>query len=180
MTQRALLALAALLFAVNVKAEDQGAYVGISLGEASQDFTTEVGSFEGSDTSFKLLAGYQFNEHFAVEGGYADGGTQQDTVNGIDVKLASEGLFAAFLAKLPIGQVIAPYAKVGYVVYDSSTTLTAGNNTASESENDDNPIFGLGCEFRLGEHLRLRAEYEYVDVPDVDFDIVSVVATWQF
>ena len=32
---------------------------------------------------------------------------------------SSDGVFAAVLAKLPLGKVVAPYAKLGYVFYDA-------------------------------------------------------------
>jgi opacity protein-like surface antigen len=168
--------IAALLISTAARAEDSGFYLGLSLGEATQS----VDEFEGDDLSFKWLAGYSFNRFLAAEAGFVDGGTQKDALGALDVKLSSDGLFAAVLAKLPIGEVFSPYAKVGYVVYDATTSLTSGGVTVLESESDENPLFGAGLEFRIGDHFRLRAEYEVVDVPDVDFDIVSIVATYQF
>jgi opacity protein-like surface antigen len=168
--------IAGLLMSTAASAEDAGFYLGLSLGEATQ--SNEV--FADDDLSFKWLAGYSFNRFLAAEAGFVDGGTQKDTIDGIDVKLSSDGFFAAVLAKLPIGEVIAPYAKVGYVVYDATSTFTSSGATVTESEKDENPLYGAGLEFRMGDHFRLRAEYEVVDVPDVDFDIVSLVATYQF
>jgi OmpA-OmpF porin, OOP family len=166
-------------------AEDQGFYLGLSLGEATQEFSIDgddigEGTFDGADTAVKLLAGYEFNRYFAVEAGYADTGTQRDDLNGLDVRLSAEGFHAALLAKLPLGRGIAPYAKLGYVVYDSKATLSAEGDSISGSENEDDPLYGLGCEFALGRRLKLRAEYEYIDVAGSDFDIVSLVATFHF
>src|SRR5687768_17466389 len=81
-------------------AEDQGFYLGLSLGEATQEFSIDgddigEGTFDGADTAVKLLAGYEFNQHFAVEAGYADTGTQRDDLNGLDVRLSAEGFYAA-------------------------------------------------------------------------------------
>jgi opacity protein-like surface antigen len=169
-------AISALLVSMAAHAEDSGFYLGLSLGEATQS----VDEFEGSGLSYRWLAGYSFNRFLAAEAGFVDGGTQKDRLGDLGVKLSSNGTFVAALAKLPIGEVLAPFAKVGYVVYDARTTLTSGGVTVTESESDQDLMYGAGIEFRLGDHFRLRAEYEVVDVPDVDFDIVSLVATYQF
>jgi OmpA-OmpF porin, OOP family len=157
-------------------AEDAGFYLGASVGEASQD----AGEFDGSDTSFKLFGGYSFNQYFAAEAGYVDGGEQTDSIDSLDFAVKSDGFFAAALAKLPIGDYVAPYVKLGYVFYDSTTTVSDGSAQLSEDSSDEDLLYGLGLEFKLGEHFRLRAEYEQVDLSDADFDIISVVAAYRF
>lgn len=174
-TRKLLGAFAAILLTA-AHADESGPYLGVSVGEASQ----RADEFGGSDTSFKLLGGYSFNQYLAAEAGYLDGGTQKDNLSALDVKTSSDGYFAAVLAKLPLGNVFAPYAKLGYVVYDSTTSVSSGGARVSESFHDDDLLYGIGCEFRLGENFRLRAEYEQVDVPDADFEIISVGATFQF
>jgi hypothetical protein len=165
-----------ILMSAGARADDSGFYLGAAVGEATQS----SGEFDGSDTSFKLLAGYSFNRYFAAEAGFVDAGTQKDSIRALDVKTSAEGVVAAVLAKLPLGKVVTPYVKLGYVFYDSTTTASAGGMQVSESFSDEDPLYSVGCEFRIGEHFRLRAEYERVDVPDTDFDIVSAVATYQF
>jgi OmpA-OmpF porin, OOP family len=158
------------------RAQDSGFYVGASFGEASQD----SGGFEASDKAFKLFGGWSFNRYFAVEGGYVDAGTQSDTIDQLRVDISSDGFFVEGLAKWPIGRYFAPYAKFGYVSYDSTQRLTLGSMSDSESESDADFIYGGGFEFNLTEKFRLRAEYEEVNLPDSAFDIISLVATWQF
>lgn len=159
-----------------VRAEDQGFYAGGSLGQARQKFT----GFEGDDTSFKLFGGWSFNEYLAVEGGYVDGGTQSDQIGVLDVDISSDGFFVQGIGKWPLGRFVAPYAKFGYVFYDSTTRVSVGGPTFSESESDADFIYGGGLEFKLGDNFRLRAEYEEVNLPDSAFDIFSLAATWQF
>jgi OmpA-OmpF porin, OOP family len=158
------------------RADDSGFYVGAGFGEASQDF----GEFDDSDKAFKLFGGWSFNKYFAVEGGYIDAGTMSDTIGQLGVDISSDGFFVEGLAKWPIGRYFAPYAKFGYVFYDSTQKLTLGPMSASESESDSDFIFGGGFEFNLTENFRLRAEYEEVNLPDSAFDIISLAATWQF
>ena len=66
----ALVAATALAATPAMAADDAGFYVGAGIGYSSLD----VGNFSGSDTGFRLLAGYQFMKYFAVEAEYIDGG----------------------------------------------------------------------------------------------------------
>jgi len=170
--------MAAMFVSVAARAEDDSAfYIGAGVGQASQ----ESGEFEGNDTSFKLFGGWSFNKFFAVEGGYIDGGNQSDDLGSIHAEVSSDGFFVAGLAKLPLaGGAVSPYVKLGYTFYDAKTTLSSGNQSISESESDEDLLFGGGCEFKLGENFRLRAEFEKVNVPDAAFEIYSLAGTWQF
>jgi OOP family OmpA-OmpF porin len=167
---------AGLLVSAGAHADDTGFYLGVGVGEATQSNSI----FHGSDTSFRGLAGYSLNKYLAAEAGFVDAGTQQDNVGALDVRTSADGTFAAVLAKLPLGNVFAPYVKLGYVFYDSTETVSNGSIKISESSSDDDLLYGAGLEFRLGKNFRLRADYEKVDVPDVAFDIYSIVAAYQF
>ena len=168
--------LAGFMFGGAAKAEDSGFYVGGGIGQSRQKFT----DFEGKDTSFKLFGGWSFNKYFAVEGGYVNGGTQSDSLGGVDLDISNDGFFAEGLAKWPLGSVVAPYAKFGYVFYESTAKLSSGSQSVSESESDSDFIYGGGLEFKLGDNLRLRAEYEEVNLPDSAFDNYTLAVTWQF
>jgi OmpA-OmpF porin, OOP family len=165
-----------LLVCGTARAEDSGFYIGAGFGEASQDFA----EFDASDESFRLFGGWSFNKYFAVEGGYVDAGTQSDTIDQIQVDISSDGFFVEGLAKLPIGDLFAPYVKLGYVFYDSTQKLSLGELSVSESESDADFIYGIGFEIKATDKFRFRAEYEEVNLPDSAFDIISVAATWHF
>jgi len=165
------------LFMVSAaRAEDSGVYLGASVGESSQS----GGEFDGSDTSFKVLVGYSINRYLAAESGYVDAGRQTDSADDADIAIESDGFFVAALARLPLGDYVAPFAKVGYAFYDSKVTISDDGMTFSGSESDEDLLYGIGCEFKLGDHFRLRAEYEQVDVPDADFEIISLTGVFQF
>ena len=170
--------MAAMFVSVAARADDEsGFYLGAGFGQAKQ----ESGEFEGEDASFKFFGGWSINEYLAIEGGYIQGGTQTDEIGSIDAEVSSEGVFVAGLAKLPLGGGrFAPYVKLGYAFYDSTTRVSSGSLGISESSGDQDLIFGGGCEFKLADNFRVRAEFEKVNVPDASFEIVSVGATWKF
>jgi OOP family OmpA-OmpF porin len=168
--------LAGVLVPGTVWAGDSGFYVGAGIGQATQEFN----EFEGDDTALKVFGGWSFNKYFAIEAGYVDSGTQSDTVGQFDIDLSSDGFYVEGIGRWPLGKYVAPYAKFGYVFYDSTTRVEFPGASFRESESDSDFIFGGGLEFKLGENFRLRAEFEKVNLPDSAFEIVSLAAAWQF
>ncbi len=167
---------AGLLMSAAARADDSGFYVGASAGMATE---SSVG-FDGKSRALRLLGGYSFGKNFAFEAGYINGGEMEDTTGFLNLSLKSDGYFATALARLPLGNVVTPYAKFGYVFYDSTTTVSRGSLQVFESTSDDDILYGMGVEFRLTENFRLRTDYEKVRVPDAAFDIYSLVATVHF
>jgi OmpA-OmpF porin, OOP family len=175
---------AAMLAGGAVRAEDSGFYVGAGLGEARIN-SDDSDDFNDGDLSYRAIAGYSFNKYFSVEGGYLDGGTLEDTElgpDGFDVAQEIDAFFVAALAKWPIGENFAPFAKLGYTAYDASVTFSDPTSGLSESfsGNGEELMLGIGCEYKVGEKFSLRAEWEKIRVPNVDFRILSVGATFRF
>jgi opacity protein-like surface antigen len=171
------LAAASLLTFTSVHADEQtGVYVGASIGEA----TDKVDEFEDSGTTFKIMGGHSFNRYFAAELAYIDAGNLRDRIDGIDVTVESTGIVAAVLAKLPLGDYFSVFAKLGYAFYEEKVSLRLGDLRDSKTNSADDPLYGIGGEFRLGQRFKLRAEYEVVDIDNADFDMVSVGTTFHF
>src|SRR5262245_38496014 len=78
-------------------AADPGFYLGAGIGKndlSAED--DELGiSFDGDDTAFKVIAGYQINPYFGIEGAYIDGGEAEDTIAGFDVALDTSAFEAS-------------------------------------------------------------------------------------
>jgi OmpA-OmpF porin, OOP family len=72
------LALLGLLASTTVHAETQrGFYVGAGIGQASIE--RDDSDFDADDTGFKVFGGYNFNQYFALEATYLDGGEPDQT-----------------------------------------------------------------------------------------------------
>lgn len=170
-------AIVAINFAITAHAEESsGVYLGAGVGEA----TNESGEFKGSDTAFKVFGGYSLNRYLAVELAYVDAGTQKDRVGDIQVATESSGVIASVLGSLPLTDFFSLYGKVGYAFYDVDTTLRLGALQDAESESDEDLVYGAGLELAVWRGLKLRAEYEVIDVNDGDFGILSVGARYKF
>jgi OmpA-OmpF porin, OOP family len=158
------------------RAEESGFYLGAGVGEATQNNAY----FHGRDQSIRGLAGYEFNRYFAAEAGYVDTGTQKDDVESFRVTRSGNGVFLTFLAKYPLGKHFAPYAKLGGMSYEIDTIMSSDVLTLQGSDKGEDFTYGGGLEFKVGDQLRLRADYEKIRVPDVAFDIYSLGIAWKF
>lgn len=177
--KHALSTLAAVGLAVNANvhaAEDSGVYFGIGGGEVND----KVDDFEGNGVAFKMFGGYAFNKYFAAEAAYIDAGELEDTVDGVDLTVESDGFVVAAIGKLPIGESFSLFAKAGYTFYDEKVSAQQGTLSFSEKNSDEDPLYGAGAELYLGSRFQLRAEYEVVDVSNADFNLLSISAALRF
>lgn len=160
------------------------AYVGASIGEAtleiSDDIDGDILDFDDSDTAYKVFGGYMFNEYFGVEISYLDLGEQSDSFSFdggefgiIDAEISAEatGFALQGVGNLPLGPVDL-FAKAGFIAYDADlkyTEIIDGVVDYSETEGDSGTdlMYGIGAKFSFG-NLAVRAEYEILDIDDVD------------
>jgi OOP family OmpA-OmpF porin len=139
-------------------------------------------------TGYKLYAGKQLNQYFAIEGGYFDLGKFgfNSTTSGNGVLNGGVGFRGANLdlvGQLPLSQRFSVFARVGMNYAKASPHFT-GNRLAAvtnpnPSERKLNAKAGLGLEYKFSEALALRAEVERYRVNDAvgnrgDVDLASV------
>src|SRR5262245_56227776 len=130
------IAILALTACADVCADDEsGFYVGLSIGDATTR-NSEV-DFDGSDTAFKVLAGYAFNRYLAAEAAYVEAGTAEDDVGNLKVQFESSGVIASLVGSVPIGEHFSFFAKAGYAFYQTDQVVRLGNQREADSENGD-------------------------------------------
>jgi OmpA-OmpF porin, OOP family len=148
---------------------DSGWYVGGHLGQSDVDELNET------DTSFKVLGGYQINRNFAVEAGYIDfgkatsGGT---TFKGNALELVGVGL-------LPLSNQFSLYGKLGF----ARTEGEGSNALGSEKENSTEITYGFGVQYDLNRNIGIRGEWQnYLDVGDgrSDVTVLSIGVIYRF
>lgn len=169
-------------------ADDQGFYAGAGAGEFSIDFSGDLLgtpiSFSDSDTAFRVFGGWQFNEFFALEGGYVDGGTASDTINvgGTDVTFDIDmtGFDLMLRGVLPMGESFYGFAEAGMVFWDADFAATSGGSTASDSDSGDDFAYGAGFGFDFSDNAGVRVEYVVYDISDVDVDSIMASFLWKF
>lgn len=172
-------ALAVMGLTANVSAhadDDTGFYLGAGIGEV----TDKAGDFESDGVGVRFFGGYAFSKYFATEAEFLYAGVLRDTIDDVELEVESDGFIFAALGQLPLGQAFSLFAKLGYTFYDEKVSAKQGNLSASEKNSDADLVYGAGARLDLGRTFQLRAEYEVVDVPDADFNMLSINAGFRF
>lgn len=165
----AMLATAVLAASPAMAADDGGFYVGAGVGS----FGLDIGSFDGSDTGFKVLGGYGFNEYFGLELEYIDGGTIEESGAKIDVS----GFVASVMGSYPLTEQFDVYAKLGMLFWDVDFSL--GGDSGSDSGEDF--AWGIGAGYDFTDNFGARLEYQAFKIEsDVDGDMISAAVVWKF
>ena len=116
-------------------------------------------SFEDNPLGWRLLAGYEFNDNFAVEGSYINSGTAEDTVLGEDVEAELSAFTLSVVGLLPVSESVDLFARVGF--YTGEQEVTAFDITIDEDE--DGATVGAGIRFNTSDAFAIRGEFEWYD-----------------
>jgi OOP family OmpA-OmpF porin len=178
-----LLAMLGLLAGASAYADQApGFYAGAGIGQAT--VKVDDADFDASDTAFKVFGGYNFNNNFAAEATYFDGGAPGETFDlggGNTGRIEAEftGLDLCVIGRIPVSESFALFAKVGYASYDVKVKASAFGFSSSASDSDNDVTYGAGAAFSIG-HFDVRGEYEALNVDGGDFNILSLSAVYRF
>jgi len=182
-----LLAAGLVVGAMQAHADDKsGFYIGAGVGNTKVQDKIGAGeeghvNFDSDDTSFKVLAGYDFIEYLGLELAYIDFGAPADNFNSVNIKANLQnatGWTAELVAQLPIGPVDL-FAKGGVVSYKADFRAKFKGETgtiARDNQDGDEAVFGGGLTFNIG-RVGIRGEYEYMDIVD-GVDVWTLSAIW--
>jgi len=154
------------------QASAQGAYAGIGVLQAStnnaEDFAAVFigpgGSADGSASSFKLYAGYQWASRFGVEAGYYDLGTYGVSTFGVKTdEFATTAFTISGTYAIPMGASVDLNLKFGIAFTNADYTCLTGCGypLISSGRSSSAGLFGAGVGWRLAPHFGLRADFEY-------------------
>lgn len=168
-----LAAVAASLLAASpaMAADDGGFYVGAGIGI----FGVEEGSFDESDTGFKLFGGWMFNQYVGGELEYIDGGTVGDSDLGVD----STGINLALKGNWPVTEQFDVFGKVGYFFWDADIDLT-GDSGQEQNESGSDLSWGIGAGYDFTPNFGVIAEWQWFQIEEADADMISASVVWKF
>jgi len=148
---------------------DSGFYLGAGIGRSeARDFCSIGGACDPRDLTGNLFAGYRFNRHFALEGGYIDFGeaTTSGFVGGVTTRVTAETTAFELVAvgRVPLTDNFSLYGKAGFFRYDSEGVATGGLVNTSSGKGTE-LTFGFGAEYAFTPALAARVEWQrYLDV----------------
>ncbi|WP_308923315.1 porin family protein [Janthinobacterium sp. J1-1] len=150
-------------------AHAEGPYVGVGVTANRYDFSvpgaTSADNHSGAKAGGKVFAGYDLNQTWAVEGGYADFGSKDYSyVNGAgaggNVKSDSHGYYLAGKATMPVTEKVGVFGKLGVARVDNSLS-GSGLSTGIRGENKTGVYASLGAQYAINEKVSLTAEVEH-------------------
>ena len=212
-----------------VEAGDNGFYIGGSLGLASKDApstefqslaellhdefyfytpTSGAPSFDDSDQSYSLMAGYRLNRYLAFEGGYArlgelsyrsyTSGEFRNDSGEVNISMDSEtsGFSIAAVGVLPLSYNWEIYGRAGmlFATNEFSLSIRARGDVFAQvsgaesfSKSSEETYAGVGVSFRFFDIYDVRLEYQrYFDagleltINEGDLDVASLGLTVTF
>lgn len=164
-------------------------YVGLSIGQSkarideeritarllASGLTTTSMSRDESDTAYKLFGGYQFNRHFALEGGYFNLGKFGFTSTTVPAgtltgRIKLQGVNLDVVGTLPLTERLALIGRVGGQ-YAKARDTFAGSGAVSvldpnPSETAFNYKAGIGLQYEVSRSFLVRAEAERYRIND--------------
>jgi len=161
------------------------------------DAVINSSTIDDSDTGYGVAGGYQHNDHIAVEFAYVNLGsvefsaftTVTDGVEVADAELGLEssakGPVVSVLGILPIGERFSLFGRVGLSFMNAEgkarITIDGISDSARQTSQKSDPVFGVGAEFSLTKHVAIRLAWDrYLDVGtedvtgDVDADLITL------
>ncbi|MBT1443931.1 outer membrane beta-barrel protein [Shewanella sp. JM162201] len=184
------LALIAATSYANAAAPESGFYFGAGAGQTNfNDVTTESHLKDGEDTAWNAVAGYQLNKYFAVEAGWQDLGTLNDTdmrgaaAHGQNIEVS--GATLGLVGTLPLSEKWFLTGEAGAYQYHLEHHMAADHYV---SATDTTPYVGAGVGYRITDNMDVTAKYRrFTDIDEtawntaqMDAETVGVQLTYRF
>ena len=185
LTSNGIMAAVSLSYALGVQAADDSSwYIGAGFGTSDAKRTTSWGQqadvallangitsstlVESHATAWKFFAGYQFDQNFALEGGYTDLGkfNGTTTVTAPAAGLATgkwqarSPLNLAVVGSYPIKDRFSVLGKLGLAVTKVTASITPPA-PASLSATRVQPLLGVGLKYDFTKAFAVRGEFEH-------------------
>lgn len=162
--------------------------------------TVDSSNFDKTDTGYKAQVGYQFNENFALEGGYIDLGSAAYKAHisagagsaTTTFEWETKGWNLDALVTLPVTSGVSLFGKLGLIRAETklkfSASGTGGSASDHESVTKTAPLLGVGVAYNFWQNFSVRGEYDHFfnlgdknDVLDkLTVDLFSVGLSYQF
>ncbi|MFZ6816222.1 outer membrane beta-barrel protein [Undibacterium sp. Rencai35W] len=170
MTKKNILAAALMLAGIALSASASAqTYVAATVGQAKVDADcTGVTNCKTSDTTVKLLGGYNYTQNLGVEAGYFSLGKATASVGGIAGEFKATGVDVVGVVKSTPSNGWVGFGKVGIAYIRAESTVNSATIKGTVTKNSTKPVFGLGATYQISNNVNVRAEYERRQVNVVD------------
>lgn len=163
------IALSLLAIATGAFAQGTGFYAGAGAGESNTKFNNEdfpkdasILEAEDHDKAWKFFAGYNSNQYFGMEAGYADLGIARYVFNNsVRYKVRQSSWIAAAKINLPINEKFDVFGKLGFARNSHvKASYIVGTSITSHARTKTSTLYGVGAQYNFSEQVGIRVEYE--------------------
>jgi hypothetical protein len=179
------IALATALTVPAVASAQSGFFVDGGVGQVRVD---ESG-FDDKDTHFRLGGGWQWNQYFGLEAGWADLGSfsEQVAIGAATGEFEADGWYAGVRAKVPFYEGDRGFyarARAGILWWDATGRARAGTVLVRFDDSGNDPYFGIGAGYDLSSNFGVGLDYDRYKIgnggDDATLKVWSVNATYRF
>lgn len=154
--------------------DSTGWFADVSVGQSDVD----VSGYD-EDTSYKIGAGYMFNDNWSAGIEYVDLGEFDITVPGVTGSADVDGFNFYGRFSFPVNDSFNLFAKAGLFAWDGSASASGPGGSASLNGDGTDLSLGLGAEYKLNNSVSLKVEYERFDSDD-DVDTITGGIAFRF
>lgn len=172
----ALVASAAAMSATSAFADDAGTgYIGAGVVGSRYEFNAPNAlsgdNHSGYKAGGKVYGGYNIDQTWAVEAGYADFGKKSYnyTSNGLPggIRTDAHSYYLAGKGTWPVNQQIALFGKLG-VARNTNEVTTTGFSSVNGDKDKTALYASVGAEYAVNKNVKVSLEYENYGKNDID------------
>lgn len=156
-----------LLAALAGTAAAQTSYIGGSIGRGEQKLSSDDLAFSSKEHKFayKLFGGYNFNQNFGLEAGFADLRKAEASTRGLSVETHPTALYFAATGTLPLNQQFSLIGKAGVAYNHVKVTNSFAGVSDSDKDHRTDAYLSVGASYAVNSNISVVAEYEYFGKP---------------
>jgi hypothetical protein len=158
-------------------AADGNFYLGGSIGSASLTENFDGFDVDTDSAAVRIIAGWQFNDYFSLEGGYHNFGTFEQQFAAVDIRLKADGFMLGATGTIPLGEKLAIYGRGGSFFWDGDAEI---NSVSQARPEDTNLYIGAGAKYAISDRWSLVGDWTRYALEDTHSNIASLGFTVSF
>lgn len=143
-------------------------------------YQLETNGFDDTAPTMKILGGYEFNEHVALEGSYTRLFEASENVDDINVDIDGNVWELSTKLSMPLSERFTPYGRIGWSYIDLQAVATEDDVRVDANHYDNAFTWAIGTDVKLTNRLTLGGEIARTNFDEGDLDFASVDVTYRF
>lgn len=144
--------------------------LGAQGGQAKLDADFNGFNLDNSESSARVYAGWQFNQHLALLGGYRTFGDFEETIGNQTAKVKADGFTLGLQGQLLLSEKFTGVIELGSFFWDGNASI---NDVTSADPSDTNLMIGVGVHYSITDSFDLTADWQQYKLEDETARVVG-------